>query len=230
MRDLYFMRFTVQSAIWGLLLVVCVSGVSAQYSSFTANYAQQPALNGEEMTVGEMLADQEIAERKASQGRAVPVTMTGYSQNANSQVSQANYETTPPTQAGMNAYSVHQTTVSEPVTPPTPVSVPANSPVPNEPQQFPEDFPTGEMASLNPQSLISFSEVVTLPEGPFQQVTIIDPSQKAICVYHINMGTGQIELKSARKIEWDLQLIFLNSKKPLPQDVQAILQQTKRRK
>ncbi|MDO4629912.1 MAG: hypothetical protein Q4C70_12075 [Planctomycetia bacterium] len=99
-----------------------------------------------------------------------------------------------------------------------------------EPKTLPEDFPAGEIAPLNPNGLIAFSETATTPEGQVQQVTIIDPTQKVLCVYHINMVSGQIELKSARKIEWDLQLIFLNSKRPLPQDVQAILEQNPRRR
>ncbi|MCR5163549.1 MAG: hypothetical protein K6C40_05975 [Thermoguttaceae bacterium] len=192
------------------------------------------------MTIGEMLADQEIAEQSArqsqglrqNQGQAIPVTMTDYRQNVSPGVSQAAYETNPQNYGNPAAYGVQRTAVPQSMTPTqgnSQVSFQSNS-VPSEPRQLPEDFPTGTMAPLNPQSLISFSEVVTLPEGPFQQVTIIDPAQKALCVYHINMGTGQIELKSARKIEWDLQMIFLNSKKPLPQDVQAILQQTQKRR
>ena len=99
-----------------------------------------------------------------------------------------------------------------------------------EPAQLPDDYPTGEMAPLDPQDLIAFSETVNLAGGPIQQITIIDPLQKVLCVYHISMTTGQIELKSARKVEWDLQLIFLNSRKPLPQDVQAIIEQNRRRR
>lgn len=109
-------------------------------------------------------------------------------------------------------------------------AVGAKMPGAEQTNHMPDDFPKGEMAPLDPEKLISFSEVVNLPEGPFQQITIIDPGQKVLCVYHINMGTGEIELKSARKIEWDLQLIFLNSLKPLPQDVQAILKQNQRRR
>ncbi|MBQ6109236.1 MAG: hypothetical protein IJK97_13575 [Thermoguttaceae bacterium] len=233
MRGLDLMRPVFQSAIWGFSLAVCISGVSAQYRSFSANYNQELNENGPEMTIGEMLADQEIAEKSAQQGRPVPVMMTDYRQNVNSGVSQAAYETNAQNFANPNVFEVQQTAVAEPAAPvqmPSPIPPQGNSAFSSEPRQLPEDFPTGTMAPLNPQSLISFSEVVTLPEGPYQQVTIIDPSQKAICVYHINMGTGQIELKSARKIEWDLQMIFLNSKKPLPQDVQAILQQTYKRR
>lgn len=244
MRGLHLIHSTFQSAIWGISLAVCISGVSAQYNSFSGNYGQKPNENIEEMTIGEMLADQEIADQRAlqgqsqgqsqvqRQGQAIPVTMTDYRQNINSGVSQAAYETNPQNYGNPAANEVQRTTP-----PQLAASAQANSqvsfqsnPAPSEPRQLPEDFPTGTMAPLNPQSLISFSEVVTLPEGPFQQVTIIDPTQKAICVYHINMGTGQIELKSARRIEWDLQMIFLNSRKPLPQDVQAILQQTQKRR
>lgn len=234
MRGLNFKSFVFRSVIWGISLSVCISLVSAQYRSFSANYAQDLDEDDMEMTVGEMIAGQEIAEKTTQQGRAVPVTMTNYRQTPSSGVSQAAYETNPQNLANPNVYNVQQTSVAEPAA--TPAQVPSKVPpqsstaFSSEPRQLPEDFPTGTMAPSNPQSFISFSEVVTLPEGPFQQVTIIDPTQKTLCVYHINMGTGQIELKSARKIEWDLQMIFLNSKKPLPQDVQAILQQTQKRR
>ncbi|MBQ2821761.1 MAG: hypothetical protein IJF17_09290 [Thermoguttaceae bacterium] len=98
------------------------------------------------------------------------------------------------------------------------------------PAPLPPDYPTGEMAPLDPQNLIAFSEMVSHSGAQFQQITIIDPAQKVLCVYQINTMNGQIELKSARKIEWDLQLIYLNSQKPLPQDVQAILKQNQRKR
>ena len=79
------------------------------------------------------------------------------------------------------------------------------------------------------ESIIAFSEKITLSDGTFQQITIIDPAQKSMCVYHINMATGSIDLKSARQIEWDLQLIFLNSQKPLPHEVQTLLESSRKR-
>ena len=60
------------------------------------------------MTVGEMLADQEIAERTSPQGRAVPVTMTDYRQNTNSGVSQAAYEMPPQNYGNPGAYEAQR--------------------------------------------------------------------------------------------------------------------------
>ncbi len=41
-------------------------------------------------------------------------------------------------------------------------------------------------------------------------------------VYHVD-GEGRIALKSARKIEWDLELMQLNSAAPLPQEVRSMV-------
>ena len=77
-------------------------------------------------------------------------------------------------------------------------------------------------------SLLAFQEVVTTPSGTYQQITIIDSKMKSMCVYHIDMTTGQIELRSARDLQWDLQLNYLNTKKPLPSEVRGILLEAKK--
>ena len=89
--------------------------------------------------------------------------------------------------------------------------------------------PRGDLAEMPKNQILAFSERVTLREGTFQMLTIIDPEKKSLCIYHVNLETGQIELKSARKLEWDLELIYLNSKKPLPNEVQMLLQTSGRR-
>jgi hypothetical protein len=60
-------------------------------------------------------------------------------------------------------------------------------------------------------------------EGRFQQVTVIDPHHRSMAVYHIRLDSGQIELKSVRNIQWDLQLIDFNGQRPLPQEIQSVL-------
>jgi len=60
-------------------------------------------------------------------------------------------------------------------------------------------------------------------EGRYQQVTVIDPIQRSMAVYHIRLDSGQIELKSVRNIQWDLQLIDFNGQRPLPQEIQSVL-------
>jgi hypothetical protein len=56
-----------------------------------------------------------------------------------------------------------------------------------------------------------------------QLLTVIDPSTKAIGVYHIASPSGKITLRSVRNIHWDLQMTYLNNESPLPQEIQSLL-------
>jgi len=58
-----------------------------------------------------------------------------------------------------------------------------------------------------------------------QQVTVIDPDTRVLSVYHIDLNTGAVELKSVRNIHWDLQLGEFNGISPLPRDVRSMLEQ-----
>jgi hypothetical protein len=52
-------------------------------------------------------------------------------------------------------------------------------------------------------------------------VTVIDPRQRVMSIYHVDRATGEIALRSVRNLTWDLQLIEFNSGKPLPQDIRS---------
>jgi hypothetical protein len=65
---------------------------------------------------------------------------------------------------------------------------------------------------------------VTSADGQSQVVTIIDPRQRVMAVYHVDRTTGQITPKCVRNITWDLQMIEFNSGDPLPQDIRSGLQ------
>jgi hypothetical protein len=65
---------------------------------------------------------------------------------------------------------------------------------------------------------------VTAAEGQLQVVTVIDPRQRVMAVYHVDRATGQITPKSVRNITWDLQMIEFNSGDPSPQDIRSGLQ------
>ncbi|MCI0334715.1 MAG: hypothetical protein L0228_15980 [Planctomycetes bacterium] len=65
---------------------------------------------------------------------------------------------------------------------------------------------------------------VTAADGVPQIVTVIDPRQRVMAVYHVDRATGQITPKSIRNFTWDLQMIEFNSGDPLPQDVRSGLQ------
>ena len=60
---------------------------------------------------------------------------------------------------------------------------------------------------------------VTAADGQPLIVTVMDPRQRVMAVYHVDRATGEISPKSVRNITWDLQMIEYNSGKPLPQDI-----------
>ena len=50
-------------------------------------------------------------------------------------------------------------------------------------------------------------------------VTVLDPRQRVLAVYHVDRNSGEITLRGARNITWDLQMTEFNSGNPLPQDI-----------
>src|SRR4051812_38827699 len=58
-----------------------------------------------------------------------------------------------------------------------------------------------------------------------QQITIVDPRQKVIAVYHVDRATGALALKSVRNLQWDLQIEDYNSASPAPRDIRALKEQ-----
>ncbi len=65
---------------------------------------------------------------------------------------------------------------------------------------------------------------VTPADGQSQMVTVIDPRERVMAIYHVDRTTGQITPKSVRNFTWDLQMIEFNSGNPLPQDIRSGLQ------
>jgi hypothetical protein len=58
-----------------------------------------------------------------------------------------------------------------------------------------------------------------------QQVTVIDPDMRSLGVYHVDLATGEVTLKSVRNIKWDLEMIEFNATQPLPREVRSIIDQ-----
>ena len=58
-----------------------------------------------------------------------------------------------------------------------------------------------------------------------QQVTVIDPEKQVLSVYHIDLASGEVVLKSVRNIHWDLQMTEFNGTSPLPREVRSLLDQ-----
>ncbi|MDO4582722.1 MAG: hypothetical protein Q4D62_01335 [Planctomycetia bacterium] len=207
---------------WTQERIPSYSPLPGGYMETSYNGAVPPLSRENEQTIGEILASQPervenagnpyhvSQEKGVSPGnvRSVPVVPARYYES---------HEAAPLSQAKPLPSGVQQATHV----------TPAASSAPT-PQVLPQDIPQGDLGQSQ-NGMIAFSETVTRSDGKFQQITLIDPVKRSLCVYHVNLMTGQIELRSARDIQWDLQLVYLNSKKPLPNEVQAVIQSSKRR-
>lgn len=56
-----------------------------------------------------------------------------------------------------------------------------------------------------------------------QQIVIADPAQQSLAVYHVDLLTGRITLKSVRHIRFDLMMTEFNSDPPSPQELEALM-------
>jgi hypothetical protein len=80
-------------------------------------------------------------------------------------------------------------------------------------------------------SVASGGELIVVPatlggvSDRVQVLSVIDPRQRVLCVYQIELATGKITLKSVRKLEWDLQIRDLNNDKPLPDEIRSLVEQ-----
>lgn len=67
---------------------------------------------------------------------------------------------------------------------------------------------------------IAFSTTV---ENKYEQVTVIDPARRVIVIYHVELASGDVELRCVRNFESDLQLDYYNGKSPLPPEIRSQL-------
>jgi hypothetical protein len=58
----------------------------------------------------------------------------------------------------------------------------------------------------------------------YQQLSVIDPKSRVLAIYHVDLKSGEVALCSVRNIHWDLQMDSFNTKTPLPQEVQSLLE------
>jgi hypothetical protein len=65
--------------------------------------------------------------------------------------------------------------------------------------------------------------VVSASAGEKGQIlTVVDPRQKVMSVYRIDLATGRIALQSVRNISWDLQIGEWNTDKPSPTEIRSM--------
>lgn len=88
--------------------------------------------------------------------------------------------------------------------------------------------PPGGLHSQSPNST-AFDEqsgdlrVVSsmLPNGT-QQIVVVEGSGRTMAVYHIEPAQGKIQLKSVRKLAWDLRMEQFNGQAPLPSELKLV--------
>lgn len=85
-------------------------------------------------------------------------------------------------------------------------------------QQLPYAAPGGQAAA---SELLALSTTVAQHH---QQLSVVDPRARVLSVYHIDLNTGEISLKSVRQLHWDLQMIEFNGVEPLPGSIRTILE------
>lgn len=61
------------------------------------------------------------------------------------------------------------------------------------------------------------------------QIAVIDPKTRSLATYQIDRVSGEITLKSVRKIHWDLQLDDYNGSKPTTQVIKSAVEQNLKR-
>ena len=81
---------------------------------------------------------------------------------------------------------------------------------------------------VTPSATAALIAHVATPDGGPQAVTVIDPVQRVMAVYHVDKTTGEIALKSVRNLTWDLQMLDYNSGKPLPKDIRSMREELQR--
>ena len=55
-----------------------------------------------------------------------------------------------------------------------------------------------------------------------QQITVIYPKMRVICVYHVSLASGEIALKSVRNMHGDLQMDEFNGTSPSTREIRSL--------
>lgn len=89
------------------------------------------------------------------------------------------------------------------------------------------DAVMAQRTDVDPSAVAKHPVLFTTPiDQQRQLLTVFDPETLTLCVYHIDSGSGEISLKSARNLTWDMQMIEFNGKSPLPQEIRSMLQRS----
>ncbi len=68
----------------------------------------------------------------------------------------------------------------------------------------------------------NFQVVSTLLPTGYQQIVVVDTQAQTMAAYHIEPNQGKIQLKSVRRLAWDLKMEQFNAESPLPSELRAV--------
>ena len=57
-----------------------------------------------------------------------------------------------------------------------------------------------------------------------RQLTLIDPRNRVMAVYHVDDGSGEISLRSVRTFHWDLLMDDFNGVSPSPREIRSLVE------
>ncbi|GAB4139914.1 hypothetical protein [Thermopirellula anaerolimosa] len=57
----------------------------------------------------------------------------------------------------------------------------------------------------------------------YQQIVVLDAAAGVLAVYHIDLATGRIGLKSVRNIQFDMGMLEYNVDRPSPGELESLL-------
>lgn len=79
------------------------------------------------------------------------------------------------------------------------------------------------MAAPGTSGMIAMSQLT--PDSRSQMVTVVDPTNRSIATYRIDLTSGKIALCSVRNIHWDLQMSDYNWAKPSSKEIRTMSEQ-----
>jgi hypothetical protein len=59
------------------------------------------------------------------------------------------------------------------------------------------------------------------PSG-LQQIVVVEGGTRTMAVYHVDPAQGKIQLRSVRKLTWDLRMEQFNGQQPLPSELRQV--------
>lgn len=81
---------------------------------------------------------------------------------------------------------------------------------------------TSRTETRPPATAVQGWVVMSTTTDRVQQIVVADPASQALAVYHVDLTSGRITLKSVRNVRFDLLMTEFNTDTPSPRDLESI--------